>query len=464
MAFQEIQSGALEGSGVESEASEVAERPKRAKRPRLASVLVTEDVLKRALVPLATQARERGIELLCELGYGVGEFLVGDERPLAHAVIRGVRRAMNLPRVREVRVRVVRQRAGFVEGPAVLATVIADDGARHVSHAELSLPASPREHDSVEAIASGSRVLLVVPRGEGTRIVTASVRGFGGAPFAVGDANAAREQLERARGAGAEAYDAVYVDDAVADSLELVRSLSDEVLRAPPIVVATAFDGPGRQRFGQAGAKVVLPKPVLPRELAAAVARALGLEPADAGAGGESPAEAVVPHAPRASAPSRPSPRRTAAPVIAAASRGAPAPHAQVLDLAVLFARTRSDVALAKEILSDFLRYSDVWMRALAEATEADRYEEIVTLGHRFGRALLALGARGAGRAAGQVVRWARLVAGAEKAEPAVAREGKGALVAALVELEGQVGGLREAARAYLGVGGGDASPGPAAP
>jgi len=155
-------------------------------------VMTMERALKQALVPLASAALDREVDLVCEVLSDVGEYVLGDRRGFMDLVGRAVAPALARAVRGEVRVRLARQYAGFAPTDTVLVSVsIGHEGARDVEDVEdveIMLPIAQRL-DEVEAARelAGLRVLLVVPSLHLSRVHSAAVRRFGALVEAVCD-------------------------------------------------------------------------------------------------------------------------------------------------------------------------------------------------------------------------------------------------------------------------------------
>jgi len=241
----------------------------------LVEVVATERALKAALVPIATAARERETEVVCEVLPGVGEHVLDQGRELVERVAAAVREAVQRTKRSEVVVRMARQATGFDPSDLVLVSVAVhdDDKVEDVAFFELDLPRAANDTHADGALF-GARVLVVAPA-KSARVQSAVVRGAAATATAVHDASQVKETLAAARAAGAP-FDIVYVDDAVDGAMSVVELVHDDPAAegAVALVASSVVDADERRRILEAGAFALLSKPVMPTELTVAVADA----------------------------------------------------------------------------------------------------------------------------------------------------------------------------------------------
>src|SRR6185369_6831991 len=89
----------------------------------ISEVMTVERALKNALVPIASAALDRQVDLFCEVTQGVGEFVLGERRPFADLVARAAAPALVAAPGGVVCVRIARQHAGFDITDGVLVSV-----------------------------------------------------------------------------------------------------------------------------------------------------------------------------------------------------------------------------------------------------------------------------------------------------------------------------------------------------
>lgn len=418
---------AREARPIHSETSAIPRVPGSRESSRVRELVAIEDTLKAALGPFAREARAKGIELVCELVPGVGDSLVASRRALVTALVRAMSKAFAWPDVKEIRVRLARQRAGFALSDTVLLTVTGDRAPRAI-HSELSMPIASEGDD--ERVVDGARLLVIAPSSEAARVMVGGARRAGAAAQAVSDPEEARSALREARADG-KGFDMVVIDDALESTGEFIDALRDDAsLGGPPSVVATVpSPASGERTWVARGATAVLDKPVLPADLGSTLASVLMRGPR----GGRRRGSIAPPPAP----PSEESSTRIAAQA---------AQRPSVLDLPELRTRAGGDEAFVRDLLSDFLTHSAGWSATLREACESGAFAEAGRLTHRLRGALGALGAKSASQAAEAVERRIAVMVGTG----AVGVEARARLASALPDLERRLDEVRAVARAHL--------------
>jgi len=354
-------------------------------------VIVTEEVVKRALAPLSAQGRAHGISVTCELTAGVGRLVLGCEKAITDALVRTVGHAMARPGAEEITVRLARRFSGMAGTDVVMVTVTRRGSSAEPTELELELPllSAAEAEETVDAAPSGAadpdaprvigaRFLVISPLAQSARIVATGAREIGATAMTATDVPTALERLHAATADGVR-FDLVYVDDRSDETCDVLRALAAQPLlgRVPRLVATSRPAGPETELLRRAGANAVLAQPVLPRELGAAVAQLLLVEAATL-------------------APSLAPPALSADPVDVPLM-------ADVLDLTGLASRTGGDAALMAQLFRDFLRHGRKWSNDLRDAAEARAFEDMSRMASRLRSALFALGARVAGAAMADV-------------------------------------------------------------
>jgi CheY-like chemotaxis protein len=239
----------------------------------IAEVVTLELALKRALVPLATAAHAREIEVVCEVLPGVGEYVLGDRRELIELVGRVAAQGVGAARGGDVHIRVARQRSGLSQSNTVLVSVSIQRGdvVEDVTCAEISLALAERTDDAEDARELAStRILVVVPTVHAARVHIETARRFGALVDSVLDAALARDKIRDASKNGAP-FDVLYIDDKTPNLAELLDTLDAASRVNARTVLATAVGDSPLRRAYEADVDDTLSKPVLPRELCTAL-------------------------------------------------------------------------------------------------------------------------------------------------------------------------------------------------
>lgn len=414
---------AREACSVHPESSATSRGLSARERERPRELVSVEDTLKTALGPFAREAQVKGVELVCELVPGVGATLVGSRRTFVTALLRAMSKAFVWPEMKEIRVRLARQRAGFAVSDTVLLTVTGDRGPKAI-HVELDMPIASEGDD--ERVADGARLLVIAPSSEVGRVMVGGARRAGAAAHAVSGPEEARSALREAR-EGGKRFDMVVIDDAMESTGEFIAALRED---GTPSVVATVPSPASEAKPWVArGAAAVMEKPVLPADLGATLASVLMRGPRGGGRRG-SIAPAPLP-------PSEESSMRISAQAVQKPS---------VLDLVELRARAGDDESFVSDLLTDFLTHSTGWSATLREACESGAFVEAGRLLNRLRGALGALGAKSASVAAEAVERRISVMIGTG----AVGAEARARLANALPDLEQRLDEVRAAARGHL--------------
>lgn len=231
----------------------------------LCRVVDVERELKSALSSTASRARQRSVELGCELVYGVGGTVLGDSRDIRRIVTAATRALADFQGDRgELWLRIARRFAGFDATTKVLVSLTSTDGQR----------SAPFELDwarveEVEIAPMPLSVLIVTPSLRSGRVLEQSAVQAGVHATVAADVEEALERFDD--------HDAVLVDDVLSDrGLPLVRAMHD--LGAKVLVATATRDSFERAAYITAGAEVLVDKPVMPADIAA-----LGLEPPASG-------------------------------------------------------------------------------------------------------------------------------------------------------------------------------------
>lgn len=239
----------------------------------LTEVVSTEAAVKRGLVPVVREANAEGIDVVCEIMPGVGEYVLGSRRELTELVAAAAAEGVAASRGREVWVRIARQHSGFEATDTVLVSVSvqADGVVEDVGCYETAMPSAEEEDgEHVAAFLAGKRVLVVSPTTHSARVQSSSLRRFGAVVESAVDAAGAKECLRAAKAAGTR-FDTLYVDDATHDVLGLLRAARDDASMGSPLrLVATVLESAATLWLA-VGAEATLVKPVLPVELREAV-------------------------------------------------------------------------------------------------------------------------------------------------------------------------------------------------
>ncbi len=222
-----------------------------------------ERALREALTGPSAAASQLGVDVQCEILPAVGDALDGDVAKMTHLIARGVERALRdllptaIPSRREVWVRIARQHAGFEPLPVLLATVQACGADRPTELLQLEFAVDVADDTDVPSLDAS--VLIASPSPRFARIVhDINVRGGARVVTAI-DTDSASAHV---RATGEDPCDIVILDDTMDGGGALAEVISGLV--TPPAVVLCA------RRLSLAApayVDVVVPKPVLPREL-----------------------------------------------------------------------------------------------------------------------------------------------------------------------------------------------------
>lgn len=239
--------------------------PSPAPHAPLCRVVDVERELKSALASVASRARQRQVELGCELVYGVGGSVLGDSQGIRRIVTAASRVIADFQGDRgEVWLRVARRFAGFDATSKVLVSVSSTDGQR-VQPFELDWA----RVEEIEISPMPLSVLIVTPSIRSGRVLEQSAVQAGVHTTLASDVEDALERFDD--------HDAVIVDDVLSDrGLPLVRAMHN--LGAKVLVATASRDSFERAAYITAGAEVLVDKPVMPSDIAA-----LGLEPPASG-------------------------------------------------------------------------------------------------------------------------------------------------------------------------------------
>ena len=239
----------------------------------LNEVVTAETAIKRGLVPVVREAMADGIDVVCEIMPGVGEYVLGSRRELTELVAGAAAEGVAASRGREVCVRIARQHSGFAPTDTVLVSVSvqADGVVEDVACFETSMPCAEEEDgEQIAAFLAGKRVLVVSPTPHSARVQSSSLRRFGAVVETVCEASEAKECLRAAKAAG-KRFDTLYVDDATHDVLGLLRAARDDASMGSPLRLVSTVLESASTLWLAVGAEATLVKPVLPNELGQAV-------------------------------------------------------------------------------------------------------------------------------------------------------------------------------------------------